>query len=552
MGMLARIAQAIVPKQIRAQFEAGLFQRRLRSMPTSTNHVNALIRSYGKTVLARSRYLAANNAYASQAKEEFVSALVGCGIKPSSQMEAGDARDAVMQAWADWTDEADADGLTDFYGLQALVAAEMFEAGECFIRIRPRLPEDGLTVPMQLQLIPAEMLPLDLNYTTPIGRVECGIEFGPIGNRLAYHFLTRHPGQDVWVTPTDPSYYSVVPADQILHLFKPIRAGQIRGIPHTLSGIVTAAILDAYDDAELERKRTAALFTAFVQTPNPADDSADPLNAGTGLVNPPTSGLAPTGDTPMQPGATIYTAPGEEVKFAEPADVGGNYEAFQIRNLLRMCAGYGVPYHLVTGDLRQVNYSSIRAGLVAFRRRVEQMQHGVMAFQFCRPIWQRWFEDAVIAGAIPVSPRDYASDPKSFTRVLWRTPKWEWVDPQKDVAATIDAINAGLTSRDKAIEEMGEEPSDIDQSIADGQERADKLGIKIAITTRGTTAVPVAQPEDAPAPADSGTPAKPNAQAAVHVNIPTPWPNGEVTEVLAHDELGRVKTFIKRPVAAGE
>ena len=43
-------------------------------------------------------------------------------------------------------------GLTDFYGLQAMVAREMFVAGECFVRMRPRRAEDGLLVPLQMQL----------------------------------------------------------------------------------------------------------------------------------------------------------------------------------------------------------------------------------------------------------------------------------------------------------------------------------------------------------------------------------------------------------------
>jgi capsid protein len=60
----------------------------------------------------------------------------------------------------------------------------------------------------------------------------------------------------------------------------------------------------------------------------------------------------------------------------------------------------GLPYHLVTGDVRQANYSSLRAELVEFRRRVQQLQHGVIAHQLCRPIWARWLEMAQLAGRL--------------------------------------------------------------------------------------------------------------------------------------------------------
>jgi capsid protein len=52
----------------------------------------------------------------------------------------------------------------------------------------------------------------------------------------------------------------------------------------------------------------------------------------------------------------------------------------------------------MTGDVRQANYSSLRAELVEFRRRVEQLQHGVIAHQLCRSRWARWIEAAVLAG----------------------------------------------------------------------------------------------------------------------------------------------------------
>ena len=53
----------------------------------------------------------------------------------------------MQRLWLAWTDEADAEGLTDFYGLQRRAAREVFLAGEVFVRIRPRRAEDGLTVP---------------------------------------------------------------------------------------------------------------------------------------------------------------------------------------------------------------------------------------------------------------------------------------------------------------------------------------------------------------------------------------------------------------------
>jgi lambda family phage portal protein len=449
-------------------FDAGKNGRRLRSVPTTASAINSQIRRYGKSVLARSRHLTANNPHAACAKETFVSALVGCGIKPSSLSTDKSVKDSLELAWRDWTDEADADWLTDFYGLQALVAAEMFEAGECFIRIRPRLPQDGLLVPMQLQLLPAEMLALEHNSILPNGNhIESGIELDQIGRRVSYHFWRQMPN-------TDLPYYNaaglktVVPAEQVLHLYKPMRAGQLRGLPHTISAIVTLAVLDQYEDAELERKRIAALFTAFVTRPVP-EDPTHPLGSAETI-----------GDVPamaLEPGATIDLEPGEDVKFSEPADVGGNYEAFLYRQLLKVAAGFGVPYAAMTGDLRQTSYGSIRAGLIEFRRRIEAIQHSVMVYQFCRPIWNRWVSDAVLHRAIAVSPADFEKNKRDILRVNWKPPQWEWIDPLKDLQAELLSVRAGFKSRSDVIEEMGEDPFETDARIIADKKRADAAGI---------------------------------------------------------------------------
>ena len=104
----------------------------------------------------------------------------------------------------------------------------------------------------------------------------------------------------------------------------------------------------------------------------------------------------------LEPGTMQVLLPGEDVKFSSPADVGSSYEAFQYRTLLAVSASLGLPYHLVTGDVRQ-NYSSLRAELVEFRRRIGQLQHGVIAHQLCRPIWRRWLETVVLSGALTLA-----------------------------------------------------------------------------------------------------------------------------------------------------
>ncbi|WP_312017286.1 phage portal protein [Bradyrhizobium liaoningense] len=453
--------------------DAGRTGRRLTAIPTNAAAINTQIRKYGKNVVARSRYLALNNPYAAMAKEEYVSALVGSGIKPSPLIKDSVVKEEISRVWRLSTDEMDADGLSDFYGMQATIASEMFEAGECFVRFRPRLSTDGLMVPMQLQLLPSEMLDTGHNEVLPNGgRIECGIEFSAIGARVAYWFYRQHPGEyDVSAAVSVSGQKTRVPAEQVMHLFRPVRAGQIRGIPHTLAGMVTLAMLDLYDDAELERKRVAALFGAFVTRTGVTDEENPFASTAQDDVDGNT-------DFSLEPGAVVDLAAGQDIKFAEPADVGATYEPFQYRALLRAAAGFGTTYAGMTGDLRMTSYGSIRAGLVGFRRRIEAQQHHVMIFQFCRIVWRLWFDAAVLNVAFKTfTLRDYALDPIKYRDVKWITPKWEWIDPLKDRQAEKLAVDAGFKSRSDVIEAEGYDPEEVDARIKTDQDRAAGLGI---------------------------------------------------------------------------
>ena len=313
---------------MRARLEGAMAKRRLRGWNPPLENINALVASGGPRLLARSRELVVTNGYAANACEAFAANLVGDGIKPSSLITNAALRDQVQKLWLAWTDEADADGLTDFYGLQAMVAREMFVAGECFVRLRPRRAEDGLLVPLQLQLLQSEMLPFEKTETDPNGnRIRCGIEFDLIGRRVAYHFRRRHPGDSTDQRVAVPETVRV-PAEEVLHIYRPIDAGQIRGLPHVAPAMVRLFLLDQYDDAELDRKKTAAMFAGFITKTAPEDPMM-----GEGEADLDGAAIAS-----LEPGTMQVLLPGEDVKFSSPADVGGGYEAFQYRTLLAVSA----------------------------------------------------------------------------------------------------------------------------------------------------------------------------------------------------------------------
>jgi len=446
-------------------------RRALAWMVGNPGAVGALLQTQNE-LRAKSRDLVRRNAWANAALEAYVANAIGTGIKPQSIVGDAAARESIQALWRDWTQEADAAGLTDFYGLQAMACRAMLEGGEVLVRLRYRRPEDGLPVALQIQVIEPEHLPVTLNTTAENGNlVRAGIEFDRLGRRVAYHLYRSHP-QDGLLAPMsgDGGMSTVrVDASEIIHMFRPLRPGQIRGEPWLARALVKLHELDQYDDAELVRKKTAAMFAGFITRLSPEDSLL-----GEGSAD--ASGVALSG---LEPGTMQILEPGEDIKFSQPADVGGSYSEFLRMQFRAVAAAMGVTYEQLTGDLTQVNYSSIRAGLLEFRRRVEHLQHGVIVHQLCRPIWAAWMAQAVLEGALvlPGYLRGGSARRREWQAVKWIPQGWQWVDPLKETEAMKSAIRSGLMSRSEAISANGYDAEDVDREIAADNARADAWGL---------------------------------------------------------------------------
>lgn len=480
--------------------ESGSRRTRLAAFIPASEHINGLLRNAGDTTLARARWLVRNNGYAKAALKSWATATVGAGIKPSPLIDDPELKFAVSLAWADWTDQADAEDVTDFYGIARRVSRETFIAGECFVRFVPRPSGAGLGVPLQLLVLPSEQLPLWKNEKAPNGNpIRLGIEFDIRTNRrAAYWFWSHHPADSTMGFDLAMSANELqrVPADEIIHVFDPVEAGQLRGLSSFSASIVKLFMLDMYDDAELERKKQAARFATFITRPAP-DYAGGPVEVDQD------GGLDLGAMTYYGPGAVVELEEGQDLRFSEPADVGANFEGFQYRVLLQISAALGVPYAELSSDLSKATYASSRAGLLAFRGDVEAFQFAVLVFQFLRRVYQRWLPTAVIAGAVPISAARFNRERTALLRFKAMTPRPPWVDPMKDRQAEALAVQNGFKARSDVIEAEGFDPEEVDQRIYEDRQREARFGLNFTPTTRVAAAPPVTMPDDDELPARS-------------------------------------------------
>ncbi|KQO76435.1 phage portal protein [Methylobacterium sp. Leaf88] len=458
----------------------------------------------------KSRDQARKNPYAGAAVDRLVTNIVGIGIVPRSmaarsyegltkpQAKKRKAEDAAFRAqiqklFLAWTDESDSIGAHDFYGLTALAVRGMVEGGETFTRLRTRRPEDGLTVPLQLQLLEGDHCPH--LKTDAANRIRQGIQYDAIGKRTGYHLYREHPGDGLLVSNID---LALVPATDVCHLYRAMRPGQDRGEPWLARALRTLYDLDGYLDAELIRKKNAARLVAFVKRVVEDDGSGPPGSGVLGTDPADDDGVA---SLELEPGTVQVLADNEDIVPFNPADVGPNFEAFVRESKRGIAAACGLLYEILSGDYSQLNDRTLRAALNDFRRAVEQWQHHLVVFQFCRPIWIRWMDLALLSGALRL--------PAGMTRqdayaVNWIPQAWPYIHPVQDVQGKTIEIQAGLSTRTRKVAEGGYDSETVDAEQASDNERADALGL--SYTSDGRQKATDTQPLPTDDPAAEPTP----------------------------------------------
>jgi len=432
------------------RYEAASVSRRTSGWIANDTSSNTEIAPSLHRLRARSRDLVRNNPYASRAIQVISSNVVGPGIIPQPKNKRID------ELWSEWGDTflCDALGQHNFYGIQALAMREIAEAGEILIRRRILKSSDGLTVPLQLQVLEGDFInDLQDRFLENGGFVRQGVEFDKRGVRVAYHLYVQHPGESLlWGTGLETVR---IPASEILHVYRIDRAGQVRGVPWGAPALLKLKDFDEYADAQLVRQKIASCFAAFVTEPDPPSDNASDK-----------SGI----DKNVEPGLIYELAPGKEITFGNPPTVGADYEPYAAVNLRAVATGYGVTYESLTQDYSRVNFSSGRMGHIEFHRNIDQWRWLMMIPGLCEGVWNWFVEAAELANLVSA---------KRIKKATWTPPRREMIDPVKETEAQIKAIRGGIKTLSEVIREQGNDPEKQFEEMKLDNELIDKYELQL-------------------------------------------------------------------------
>jgi lambda family phage portal protein len=439
------------------------------------------IRRSLKSYRAQARHLYENNSFAVRAISLMVDNILGAdGIRYRATSKDPDgtydnaANKMLNDAWIEWAKCPDVALQSSWHDIQRIALESVARDGEIFLRIikDPNLNACGIS----LQLLESEYVDVDYNYAQQ--NIRMGIQYDDWGRVLGYWVWNQQPNT-FWMRIASKRIF--IPADQIIHIYHKDRSSQNRGMSWLAPVMRDLEDVWRYSQAELH----AALNGA--------------INVGILERQPGSPGL--TGDVPTHKdngpiiidnteNLTVIESPvGSTFKKYDNGHPNNQYPAYIKAALRGVAAGLNISYNDLANDYEGVNYSSLRQSALICRDRWQTLQTWFRE-TVCEDLFDVWLPLALLSGRVGLPPSKI--DKFRAHKFVCRT--WDWVDPLKDVNATIIALQSGLTTYTRACDELGLDFQELATERANDEKIIKSLGLNFVLSTK--TPKELQQPPD--------------------------------------------------------
>lgn len=435
---------------------ASRSKRSLSQWITGNYDADTVLLSDLSILRERSRDLVRNAPLATGAVNTVVTNAVGQGLKLQARVDRDVLRmddDAAEKwesrterEWQIWSEsqECDIARTMTFSAIQELVFRQALENGDVFI-VTPRLKRGDFPYLLKLQVIEADRV-CNQGDKPNSEKLSGGVEKDDYGAPVNYHILKQHPGN---MYAQKRREWDVIPAfgaktgmRSVIHLYRPLRPGQSRGVPYLAPVIESLKQLDRYTEAELMAAVISGMFTVFVQTERGTADF------GTFAPDSETGAKSTDEDYKLGNGAIIGLAPGETINTANPGRPNQAFDPFVKAILQQIGVALEIPYEVLIHHF-SASYSASRAALLEswrfFRNR-----RAWLAQNFCQLVYENWLTEAVALGRI-AAPGYFSNYGirKAYHGTIWIGEAPGQIDPLKEVNASEKRINLCLSTLDE-------------------------------------------------------------------------------------------------------
>lgn len=405
---------------------------------------------------SRSRDQMRNAPVAVGALNTAVNHIVGTGLSCTPTIDADflglseDQADAwntdTRRRFKVWAESLDCDLARNqnFYGIQELTQRTWFESGDAFV-LTPRVARSGKTAKLALQLIEADRV-CNPDRQADKDTLIDGVELDPnTGEAIAYQVAKRHPGDlrivgNTWTRVVARG--SSTGRRNVLHLFKPLRPGQVRGVPWIAPILEPLKQLNRWTDNELNAAVTSSIFSVFVKMD---PDAFDTIFSEPGQENLLDGSKNWTGE--LESGKAVNLLPGEDVTTATTGRPNPEFDPFWTAIVRQMGMALEIPYEVLVMHF-QSSYSAARGALL-MAWKFFKSRRDLLATMLCQPVYELWLADDIAEGRTS-APGFFAND---VIRAAWCAAIWTGdgpgsIDPQKEVSAARDRVEMEISTLD--------------------------------------------------------------------------------------------------------
>jgi lambda family phage portal protein len=495
-------------------------------------------------LMRRSRYFEKNSALAQKILDLIETNVVGTGIMPTPASSDKAWNEAALKWFLEWAKFADLTSKQNFWTLQAIMARAQAVDGEIFVFLT-----SGHSGRPRLQLIESHRV---LSANLPTYKNEGYIDFDGVlldqYGRPAFYVIGNDSDA---LAKAGPSQVAVIPADQMVHVGEPARAGQYRCIP-----IFHAVLHTLHDLDDLQRYEMLAAKEAASQA-NVIETESGEVPDESGIVG---RSLRVTKEDGTEETRTAYyqSAFGGKSVVLKRGDKWRQSESNRPSPAMRdfwqylealTCKGVGISYAAVSDYAGNWGGAALR-GAVTSDNRFYEIRTSNLASASQR-IWEYVMGWAINAKEIVDANGQPLAPPSDWYAVHWQPPRRASVDIGRESAAIINEVRSGLRTYRDVLGELGLDWRDVLRQRAEEEEFIDELSKETGVdrtriaafgpNERGPSAgAPTASPDTAPKPdpvhASHSAPPEPQ-KVKVEINVQQTRPplhlkrdaNGEIS-----------------------
>ncbi|EAB2160008.1 phage portal protein [Salmonella enterica] len=443
---------------------------------TITGSINSAIKGSAQRLYNQGRTLALNTSIGARYAQHVVDQVVGTGLSPKTFIMKGGKLDTETNTmlenafwrWAGSQKRFSRNGKLNFLELLKMCEKERVMGGEAFVVLH----DEGRD--LQVSVLGADKCDwTDCRKLDNGNTVYQGIEYDSETIRPVAYWFRRY---DLFTQTFTGEKYRV-DAEKVLHYYIPATAEALRGVTDFLPVIKDIAHMDAFRETAIIQKRIAASSMGFIERPkaegNDFDTGEDEDNY-----------QPPSVVTDFEPGTIQELEAGATIKSIQATQGGDDFDKFNEAMLTAISMGLSSYKTALTGDTANVNYSAARFGALMERNRFKGNQDRLIDI-VVMPLFEAFLNHAVLHSLVNIRMTQIDNIILNTTVIR---PKYESVDPIKDINAEVTLIEKGLKSRSAVIMERGEDPVQVFKEI-----EAEKEHINIHVASDGEKKSPEPQ-----------------------------------------------------------